>query len=150
MSYNLRTRTPIKPSHNLPLDSIMKDIDISGVYKNIKSLRKFLGYSQEYMAQELGVDQTSYGRLERGDRELKLKTLIQIAHILNVKVGDIISFKPEKSLKSIYNKQDVDPNQSVERDSEANYNIYKEEIKRLKETIKDKELIIDLLTKDKK
>lgn len=144
------TNPLLKSSENLPLSLDMDKFDSKEICKNIKELRKFLGYSQEYMAQELKISQPAYGKIENGDRELKLKTLMQIAHILNVTIMDLINFKVKKPIKSIYNKQDVDPNQSVVRDSEASYKMYKEEIKRLKETIKDKELIIDLLTKDKK
>jgi len=48
-------------------------------------------YSQEYMARELGLTQTSYSKIEKNASEASLDRLHKIAEILEVKLGDLIN-----------------------------------------------------------
>jgi len=52
-----------------------------------KSLRKYRlekNYSQEYMASQLNLSQTSYGRIENGKTPLTIEMLEKILLILNI------------------------------------------------------------------
>lgn len=52
-----------------------------------KSLRKYRlekKYSQEYMASQLNLSQTSYGRIENGKTPLTIEMLEKILVILNI------------------------------------------------------------------
>jgi transcriptional regulator with XRE-family HTH domain len=77
---------------------------MENILDNIFQIRSKLGFSQEYMANELGVKQSGYAMIEKGKRELKFNTLIQIAKIFKMPVVDIITY-PNKY---------VDSNQSLE------------------------------------
>ncbi len=53
------------------------------------------GYSQEYVAQQIGMKQSGFSLIMSGGRELKYNTLLQIANALQENVIDIITY-PEK------------------------------------------------------
>ncbi|WP_162237734.1 helix-turn-helix transcriptional regulator [Pedobacter sp. Leaf41] len=53
-------------------------------------MRAILGYSQEYMAQELGISQNVYSHNERNIGNLPLNRIYQIAAILNISVTQLL------------------------------------------------------------
>jgi transcriptional regulator with XRE-family HTH domain len=57
--------------------------------ENIKNIRKDKGLSQESVAYDLGIDYSTYGKIERGRIGLSVERLDQIARILNVTVQDL-------------------------------------------------------------
>jgi transcriptional regulator with XRE-family HTH domain len=62
----------------------------------IRNLRKAKGFSQESFADEVGLDRTYMGGIERGERNLAAINLIRIAKTLQVEVGEL--FPSAKSL----------------------------------------------------
>lgn len=54
------------------------------VGENLRAYRERLGYSQEVFADVLGVHRTYLGGLERGERNLTLKSVERIADRLGV------------------------------------------------------------------
>ncbi|RIT48811.1 helix-turn-helix domain-containing protein [Mycobacteroides abscessus] len=54
------------------------------VGKNLRAYRLERGYSQEAFADYMGVHRTYFGAVERGERNLTLKTLEKIAEFLGV------------------------------------------------------------------
>lgn len=77
------------------------------VLKNIIVIRKNKGLSQDNLAKELGITQSGYALIERGDRKLTIDTLEQIAIILKMNMVDIITF-PEILVKPNKNCEDCD------------------------------------------
>ncbi|KTD54924.1 Regulatory protein munI (modular protein) [Legionella sainthelensi] len=65
--------------------------------EKIRELRKSKGFSQEAFADEVGVDRTYLGGIERGERNIATLNLIRIASALNTEVGEL--FPPLSSLK---------------------------------------------------
>ena len=65
--------------------------------KQIRNLREKSGLSQEAFASEAGLDRAYYGGVERGERNIALINLIQIAATLGVEVRDL--FPSMKTLK---------------------------------------------------
>lgn len=63
---------------------------IRTVGKTIRRLREQRGYSQEEFAHHAGIARTFYGRIERGEQNLSLKTLFQLALYLNVEPADLL------------------------------------------------------------
>jgi transcriptional regulator with XRE-family HTH domain len=59
------------------------------ILENIKNLRKEKGLSQESVAFDLGIDYSTYGKLERGHISLSVERMIEIAEILNVPLLDL-------------------------------------------------------------
>lgn len=58
--------------------------------KLIREARKAKGYSQEVFAAEAGLGRTYMGRVERGEQNISIQNLIQIAITLGVDVGMLI------------------------------------------------------------
>jgi transcriptional regulator with XRE-family HTH domain len=54
------------------------------IEKQIRRLRESKGYSQEYMAVQLGMSQNGYCKIENGKVDVKAKTLQMIAEVLDV------------------------------------------------------------------
>ena len=59
---------------------------LSRLGQNIKRRRKALGYSQEELAERADLHRTYIGGVERGERNITIKSLSQIAEGLNTKV----------------------------------------------------------------
>ena len=64
------------------------------VSKRIRQLRVLKGISQEYMAEELGITQPSYARLEAEDSRINIERLKIIAKILEVSLSDLLNEEP--------------------------------------------------------
>ncbi len=60
------------------------------VGRNLRYIRLERGYSQEAFAEVLGVHRTYLGGLERGERNLTLKSLERLASVLHVPVRDLL------------------------------------------------------------
>ena len=54
------------------------------VGKNLRAYRKAQGLSQEGLAEKLKIDRTYVGGIERGERNLTLKSLERIAESIGV------------------------------------------------------------------
>jgi len=59
----------------------------------IRKIREERGIKQEFIADEMGITQSSYGRLEKDDNRLTATKLIKIAEILNVSVSVLFGEK---------------------------------------------------------
>jgi transcriptional regulator with XRE-family HTH domain len=65
--------------------------------KQIRSLRKARGFSQESFANQMNMGRSYYGGVERGERNVAALNLIRIAKALGVEVGDL--FPPTNKLE---------------------------------------------------
>jgi len=68
---------------------------MKNIIENIRTLRESKGYSQEYMAEMMGITQSSYARFERGATKTDLKIVALIANTLKMNFIDVITY-PEK------------------------------------------------------
>lgn len=59
--------------------------------ENLKALRKKNGKTQQEIAEYLGIDSTSYGRIERGFRNLSAGRLELLAKFYKVSVSSILT-----------------------------------------------------------
>ena len=60
-------------------------------YKNIKQIREFKNISQEFMAHELEISQSTYAKIESGQLIPKVDRLQQIANILEVDSSTLLN-----------------------------------------------------------
>jgi len=58
----------------------------------IKKVRELKNYTQEYMAERLGITQSGYSRYEKEDGDLTISQLDKISEIFQMKLEDLISF----------------------------------------------------------
>ncbi len=69
--------------------------------ENIRKIRELRNYTQEYMADQLGLSVSGYGKIERSDSDINLSRITQIAEILNVSRTALLEFNSDDMLKSL-------------------------------------------------
>jgi transcriptional regulator with XRE-family HTH domain len=82
------------------------------IKNKIKNIRELKNYTQEYMAERLGVTQAGYSKIEKGKTSLSYEKLVEIGKILDVSVEDIISFDYDRYFNS-FNKITGNNNGSI-------------------------------------
>lgn len=85
---------------------------MQNVLNNIKAHRAVKGYSQEYMANILGIDYSTYGKMENGHSKLTIQRLFEIAEILELDVLQIFGFDGNQNNK--YTNETVRPKIIIE------------------------------------
>jgi len=70
---------------------------MNNVIENIKTIRKTKQLSREYMANQLGIELSSYGKIERNEVGLTLERLYAIAEIFGIEATDILNYGKENS-----------------------------------------------------
>lgn len=60
--------------------------------RKIKKLRELRNFTQNYMAEQLGITQPTYSKLEKEEDDLDEDRLTKIAEILGITVSDIYNF----------------------------------------------------------
>lgn len=68
--------------------------------RNLLLLRKLRGWSQEDMAEQCGLHRTYVGAIERGERNVTLETLTQLADALGVTSAELITERIPKRAKT--------------------------------------------------
>lgn len=91
------------------------------------------GYTQEYVASELGICTKWYGKIENGRADLSYSRLQRIAKILEVDLAEIINFS-EKNLLNFggHFSDSTSTNQNL---TEKERELYERTIKNQKEEI---------------
>ena len=59
----------------------------------IKKYREERGITQDFIANEMGITQSTYGRLEKSDKKLSVNRLIEIAKILDISISVLFGEK---------------------------------------------------------
>ena len=62
------------------------------VYENIRKIRELKNLTREYVAAELTMSPSGYGKIERGDVDLTVSKLIEISKVLDVSTEFIFKF----------------------------------------------------------
>jgi transcriptional regulator with XRE-family HTH domain len=62
------------------------------VYDNIKKIREMNDLTRDYVAGELQMSTSGYGKIERGEIDLTLSKLSKISDIFGVSITDLIYF----------------------------------------------------------
>ncbi|WP_314150065.1 helix-turn-helix transcriptional regulator [Capnocytophaga granulosa] len=65
-------------------------IKIENILTKIREIRKKKGYKQAAIAEELGISQSTYAKIEKGQQKLSLETFLSISQILSVTPTDIL------------------------------------------------------------
>ncbi|HEX8014205.1 MAG TPA: helix-turn-helix transcriptional regulator [Flavobacterium sp.] len=112
------------------------------IKNKIKNIRELKNYTQEYMAEKLGVTQAGYSKIEKGKTSLSYEKLVEIGKILDVSVEDIISFDYDRYFNS-FNKISGNNNGSILINTENTSTIkelYEDKIKLLEKLLNRTEI----------
>ena len=64
----------------------VQNTPIKTVLANIKNQRNIKNYTQEYVANKLGISQNAYSKIESGVSTLTITTLFSLSHIFDIDV----------------------------------------------------------------
>lgn len=62
------------------------------IYENIKKFRELKNISRQQMASELELSLSGYSKLERGEIDVSLSRITQIAKLLGVELSQLLNF----------------------------------------------------------
>lgn len=88
------------------MKSIPKEQILETVIGNIKKFRELKNITREQMASDLDLSVSGYSKLERGEIEITLKRLCEIAEVLDVEISQILNFNSQ-TIFNISNSQGV-------------------------------------------
>ena len=69
--------------------AIMKDTRLVAFGKRVRELRKQKGLSQEALADLAGLDRSYMGHIERGNQNISLTKIYQLAEALDISVSNL-------------------------------------------------------------
>ncbi len=109
------------------------------VGEKIKKLRELKNFTQQYMADQLELSLSGYGKIERNDTDISISKLEKIAKILHTDINTILSFDEKHIFNISENKQanismrdqHINQMELIEKITQQ----YKDEIARLNEII---------------
>jgi len=70
------------------------------VSSNIRKVREYKNYTQEYLAAKLGISQNAYSKIELNYSKLTLDRLFRIADILEIDIVQLLSDRMDYMQKS--------------------------------------------------
>ena len=105
------------------------------VGNKVKRLRELKNYTQEYMADKLGISQTQFSKLERDESEISISRLQEISDIFEMKIEDILSFD-ERFIFNSFNNEQSAVNIYNQQVNEQMQKLYEDKIKLMEEIIK--------------
>ncbi|TDW47983.1 DNA-binding XRE family transcriptional regulator [Flavobacterium sp. 270] len=118
----------------------------TSIKNKIKSIRELKNYTQEYVADQLGVTQAGYSKIEKGKTILSFAKLVEIARILEVSVEDIISFDSQRYFNSFNTVKGNNNSSGViinSDDSAALKHLYEDKIELLEKLLSRTEQELD-------
>jgi len=74
--------------------------EMKAVAGNIRKVREYKNYTQDYLAAKLGISQNAYSKIELSYSKITLDRLFHIALILEVEVNQLLDFDYETFVKS--------------------------------------------------
>jgi transcriptional regulator with XRE-family HTH domain len=108
------------------------------VGNKIKKLRELKNYSQEYMAEKLGISQTQFSKIERDESDMNISRLKEISDILGMRIEDVLTFD-ERYVFNAYDNGQAAYNIYNHQVNEQMQKLYEDKIKLLEEVIRLKD-----------
>lgn len=68
----------------------ISDLKTKQIVSNIRKIREFRNYTQDYLAAKLQISQNAYSKIELGYSSITLNRLIEITEILEVELAEMI------------------------------------------------------------
>lgn len=69
----------------------------------IKSIRELKNFTQEYMAEKLGITQAAYSKIENGQTKLTMNKIADIATVFEMDINDLMAYDTQKYFNSFNN-----------------------------------------------
>jgi transcriptional regulator with XRE-family HTH domain len=124
------------------------DLQTMHIGQKIKKLRELKNLTQSHLADELGVTQSTYSKMEQGEIEVPYSRLEKIAELLGMKPEDVIAFNESMVFNVMHNNNGYNGfviNNQIVTDGERK--LYEEQISLLKSEVNHLKEIIEKLLK---
>lgn len=123
------------------------DLQTMHIGQKIKKLRELKNLTQTYMADELGLTQGAYSKIELGESEVSYTRLEKISSVLGLKPEDVISFNDQMVFNVMNNPNGGNVFSHIHQQSMTNSErkLYEDQIAQLKEEVSHLKSIIDKL-----
>ena len=76
---------------------------MSTIEEKIRNLRELKNLTQEYMAEQLGITQAGYSKIESGATKLTYNKIEEISKVLGVQTEELLAFDSQKYFNSFNN-----------------------------------------------
>lgn len=76
---------------------------MTSIEEKIKNLREIKNFTQEFMAEKLGITQAAYSKLESGNTKISYSKIEEISNIFGIQVEELLSFDSQKYFNSFNN-----------------------------------------------
>lgn len=73
------------------------------IYRKIKAMRVLKGWSQEEAAERLGIAVSSYAKIERGETDIHISRLVQIAEMMEIDLSQLIELNSRNVINVLEN-----------------------------------------------
>jgi len=73
------------------------------IYQKIKATRLLKGWTQEDAARELGIAVSSYAKIERGESDVHVSRLVQIAQVFEIKLSELLELNEHTAFNVLEN-----------------------------------------------
>jgi transcriptional regulator with XRE-family HTH domain len=77
------------------------DLKIKKVAQNIRKIREYRNYTQEYLAAKLRISQNAYSKIELGHTRITIDRLLYIADVLGVDPIAILNIDDSEILSTV-------------------------------------------------
>jgi len=75
------------------------------VARNIRKIREYRDYTQDYLAAKLKISQNAYSKIELGYSRLTIERLFQVAEILDIQATQLLTLDHVELIKSISSEE---------------------------------------------
>lgn len=104
----------------------------------IRQMRELKGLSQDNLAFELEISQSSYARLEKKDERISIKRLMDIAGVLKTSVSELLDEKTQKDINQQNSENSTGYLENIINSDKEHIKTLKEEIAFLRKLIEEK------------
>ncbi|HKG06021.1 MAG TPA: helix-turn-helix transcriptional regulator [Pedobacter sp.] len=83
------------------------------VASNIRKIREFRNYTQDYLAAKIGISQNAYSKIELGYSKITLDRLFNIAAILDIKAVQLIDHESSDLIRILSEGEELETSSSA-------------------------------------
>lgn len=115
--------------------------------QKIKNIRELKDFTQEYMAEQLGITQAAYSKIETGQTKLTPNKISDIAEIFDMDASDLMAYDMQKYFNSFNNVKGSNNGSTITQD-ESIKNLYDEVVALHKDKITLLEKLLNSTERD--
>lgn len=93
-------QTKVFPSGIIYFRGKERNMNLQKIGKNIRKIRELRDYDQQYMAEQLGISQSQYSKIEQGLKDISITILDKIATVLDVEKSLLETLEVDSLLKN--------------------------------------------------